>query len=463
MPGKVYLVGCGPGAADLLTLRAVETLRKADVVLYDRLVDPKVLVHARKAKKIPSGKRPGESLKQDWINRKLLSEARKRKTVVRLKNGDPMVFGRGGEELEFLQHRGVEVEVVAGLSSAISVPSLSKIPLTKRGVSSSITILTGHRAGGKKQRWRRLGDTVVVLMAVENLGKIVKQLKLAGKKGSTPCALVSEGATEKERLAVSTLDSVVDFSRRVGIEAPAVLVVGDVVRSLLDFKGKRVAAFRARDEVGRTERLVKRAGGFPQVFEICEISPAEENLKRAAKGKWDTLVFMSAAGVRSASGFFKFNKYKLVAVGGTTARELKKLGYGRVSVPNVQNLQGVRKLLKGKDFGRILAFRSPLAEEKLEGAANIVAYRVRPKNLDRAVREYTRSKSDFTLLTSSGLLRFLLKKSGELKLEKKFIDKINQSFVITLGTNVTKYAGKSGIKVNHEPEKPNLEKLFGVE
>ena len=460
MLGKVYLVGCGPGAADLLTLRAVKILMKANVVLYDRLIDPKALRYANKARKVPSGKRPGEPLKQDWINRKLYSEARKGKVVVRLKNGDPMIFGRGGEELQFLQERGVHVEVVPGLSSAISVPALAKIPLTRRGISSSLTILTGHRAEGKKQKWRCLGDTVVILMAMENLEAIVRQLTRAGKTCSAPCALISKGATEEERLAVSTLGKITDFSGQLGIRAPAVLVVGEVVSSLLDFRGKKVATFRSREEIKRTKRLIKRAGGAPNVFEICEIGPAETELKRASSGRWDTLAFMSTSGVRSAAKFFDFKKYKLVAVGGTTRMELRRRGHRRVSVPRVQNLDGVRKLMRGKKWGRILAFRSPLAAEKLEGATNIIAYRVKPKNLSRAIRAYLKSKNDFTLLTSSGLLRYLIKAADELGLEQKFVDKMNQSFVISLGTSITGYALRNGIRVNHEPEEPNLESLF---
>lgn len=460
MPSKVYLVGCGPGAADLLTLRAVEVLKKADVVLYDRLIDPKALRYANNARKIPSRKQPGEPLKQDWINRELYSEARKGKVVVRLKNGDPMIFGRGGEELQFLQERGVHVEVVPGLSSAISVPALAKIPLTQRGISSSLTILTGHRAKGEKQRWRCLGDTVVVLMAMENLGTIVQQLTRAGKTGSAPCALISKGAMEEERLVVSTLGKIADFSRRLGMRAPAVLVVGKVVSGLLDFRGRKVMAFRSREEVKRTQRLIKRAGGAPNVFEICEIVPAEPELKCASSRRWDTLVFMSASGACSAAKFFDLEKYKLVAVGGTTRMELRRRGQRRVSIPRVQNLDGVRKLLRMKKWGRILAFRSPLAAEKLEGATNIVAYRVKPKNLSRTIRVYLRSKNDFTLLTSSGLLRYLIKAADELGLEQKFVDKMNQSFVISLGTGITRYALRNGIKVSHEPEEPNLESLF---
>jgi len=305
-----------------------------------------------------------------------------------------------------------------------------------------------------------LGDTVVVLMAVENLEAIVKQLMRAGKTGSSPCALISQGATEEERLIVSTLDKIYDFSRRLGVGAPAVLVVGEVVSSLLDFRGKNVSTFRSRDDVKRTERLIKRVGGIPNIFKICEITPAEPELKRVASEKWDTLVFTSASGVRSVTKFFDFKKYRLVAIGGTTRIELRRRGHRRVFVPRVQNLDGVRELLRRGKWGRILAFRSPLADKKLEGATNIVAYRVKPKNLSRAIRVYLRSKNDFTLLTSSGLLRYLIKAADELGLEQKFVDKMNQSFVISLGAGITEYALRNGIKVNHEPEEPNLESLF---
>jgi uroporphyrin-III C-methyltransferase len=460
MPGKVYLVGCGPGAADLLTLRAIKTLRKADVVLYDRLIDPKALSYAKRARKIPSGKHPGEPLKQDWINRKLLSEARAGKIVVRLKNGDPMVFGRGGEELQYLQERGVDVEVVPGLSSAISVPSFFKIPLTQRRMSSSLTVLTGHRAGRARQQWHHLGDTVVVLMAVGNLGTVAQRLKRAGKNGSTLCALISQGTTKGERLVVATLDKIATLSKRLGVNAPAVLVVGNVVRSLLDFRGRRVTAFRPRGEVRRTERLIKRAGGLPNVFGVCEIIPAEDELKRVASERWEALVFTSPSGVRSATKFFDFNEYELIAVGERTQHELKRRGHQRVLVSRVQNLEGVEEFLKKKKFGRVLAFRSPLALKGLEGATNVVAYQVKPRNLSRVVKSYLNNGSDITLLTSAGLLELLLKVSSELGLRRKFVSRMNASFVISVGPNTTARALEAGIKVNYELENSTLDSLF---
>lgn len=458
--GKVYLIGCGPSVADLLTLRAIKVLKKADVVLYDRLIDHKTLGYAKRAKKLPCGKRPGEALKQKWINRMLYSDAKKGNIVVRLKNGDPMIFGRGGEELQFLQERGIEVEVVPGLSSATSVPSLTKIPLTQRGISSSLSILTGHKVKGEKQRWRCLGDTVIVLMAAENIDTVVKQLICAGKTSSAPCALISEGTTENERFVVSTVDKIAALTKRLGMRAPAVLVVGEVVDSLLNFKGKRVTTFKVHEEVKRTTRLIKRVGGIPNVFEICRVTPAGRELKRASSKKWDTLAFMSASGARSAAKFFNLKKYRLVAVGGTTKRELRRRVHQRVHIPKTQNLDGVNELLRGKKWGRILAFRSPLASEKIEDAVNIVAYRVKPKSLSFTVRKYLKIKSDFTLLTSSGLLRHLLGTASKLGFRREFVRKMNESFVISLGETITEYALKNGVWVNYEPPKPILDSLF---
>ncbi len=458
--GKVYLVGCGPGLPDLLTTRALMAIRRADVVFYDRLVDPSILRYAIRAKKIYSGKQYEESGKQKRLNESLYLEAKRGKTVVRLKNGDPFIFGRGGEELQFLREREIDVEVVPGLTSSTAVPSLIKIPLTQRGISSSLTILAGHKAGEKRRGWHNLGDTIVVLMVLENLEDVVQQLIRAGKKNTTPCALISNGATKNERTAVSRLSSIADFSKRLDMKAPAILVVGMVVNSLLDVKGRTVVAFRTRGEIKRTEEIICRAGGRPKIFEIVEIVPAEKRLKRFASKKWDTLIFMSASGVRSAVKLFDLRKYRLVAVGGTTRNELRLWVNKHVFVPQVQNIDGVKELLRGKKWGRILAFRSHLAEEKLKGATNVGAYQVIPKNLEASVRAYMRMRSDITILTSSGLLRYLLGTAKKLSMEEKFLKKMNQSFIISLGKWITKAATENGVQINHEPAAPTIESFI---
>ncbi|MEM3421807.1 MAG: uroporphyrinogen-III synthase, partial [Candidatus Hadarchaeum sp.] len=153
-------------------------------------------------------------------------------------------------------------------------------------------------------------------------------------------------------------------------------------------------------------------------------------------------------------------EHKLIAVGETTRRELEQHGCKHVLIPPIQNLDGIRKLLKEKKLGRVLAFRSPLAKEKLDGATNVIAYRVEPKNLDSTIRAYLKTKSDFTILTSSGLLECLLKAADRLGLKKRFVGKMNRSFVISLGSSITKFALENGINVCYEPQEPNLESLF---
>ncbi len=458
--GKVYLVGCGPSSPDLLTLRAIKILKKADVVFYDRLIDSTVLKYARRARKVYSGKHGGEAWKQIYLNKRLYREAKKGKVVVRLKNGDPFIFGRGGEELQYLQGRGIEVEVVPGLSSALVLPGIAKIPLTKRDVSSSLTIVSGRGAGGRKPRWSGLGNTVVVLMPLENLGWIIRRLLSGGKNRMKPCALISSGTMTEERIFVSTLDKIADAAERLRFKPPAVFVAGEVVGALLDFRGRRVAAFRASNEIKRTERLIKRTGGAPNVFEICDINPADGTLKRASKQKWEALVFMSTNGVRSGAKFFDLKTCVTIAVGNRTKRELERFGCKSIIVPRKQNVKSVEKLLKEQKWRTVLALRSPLAKGKLASAVNIPAYHIKFKNLTRTVNSYIKTKDDFTLLTSAGLLEHLLKAADKLGLRQDFVRKMNRTFVISLGENITKCALGNGIKVNHEPEHPTLDSLF---
>jgi uroporphyrin-III C-methyltransferase len=229
MTGKVYLVGAGPGDPELLTLKAVRALERADVVVYDRLVSPEVLCFARPgAELVYAGKAHGEQERiQGEIQELLLDRVRREKTVVRLKGGDPMVFGRGGEEWQFLAARGVAVEVIPGVSSAIAVPELAGIPLTCRGVASSFAVITGCRRTGLPPRPPRNVDTLVILMGVHHRSALAREL-LATRPGSEPVAFIERGSTDRERVVVATLE---DVARgEVEVESPAVWVIGEVVR-----------------------------------------------------------------------------------------------------------------------------------------------------------------------------------------------------------------------------------------
>lgn len=234
--GKVYLVGAGPGHPDLLTIRAAELLKAAEVIVYDRLIQEEVLALAKpSAEKIFMSKPPGRHAScQDEIHDLLVRKAREGKTVVRLKGGDPFLFGRGGEEAAYLAEHGVSFEVVPGVSSCLAAPLSAGIAVTHRDLASSVAIVTGHRADGNHDRldWRALSkvDTLVVLMGVHNAGHIAQQLMAAGRSADTPAAFVQMAFWPGERVVLATLGTIGDEARRVNVEAPATLVIGEVVR-----------------------------------------------------------------------------------------------------------------------------------------------------------------------------------------------------------------------------------------
>jgi uroporphyrin-III C-methyltransferase len=231
--GIVYIVGGGPGDPGLITVKGLECLRRADVVLYDRLVAQELLAEVSPhTEMIDVGKEPKRHRRsQAEINSLLIEKAREGKVVVRLKGGDPFVFGRGGEECQALAEAGIRYEVVPGVSSAIAVPAYAGIPVTQRGVTTAFTVVAGHTGGSDSNiDWgaiSRIG-TIVFLMGVEHLPEIVPQLIAHGRSPDTPVALIREGTTQNQLIVTGTLADIVAKTR--DVRPPAVLVVGEVVR-----------------------------------------------------------------------------------------------------------------------------------------------------------------------------------------------------------------------------------------
>lgn len=228
--GRVALVGGGPGETGLITVRGRQLLAEADVVVADRL-GPRALLDelGEGVRVIEVGKAPGaHQATQDEINRILVDEARAGNVVVRLKGGDPYVLGRGGEEAEFCRGHGVDVEVVPGVTSAISVPAAAGIPVTHRGLATGFSVVTGHEELSELPA--RADHTIVLLMGVRRLASSVRHLRARGLPGGTPVAIVESGWTERQRVTIGTLETIVDQAERVGVANPAVIVVGDVVR-----------------------------------------------------------------------------------------------------------------------------------------------------------------------------------------------------------------------------------------
>jgi uroporphyrin-III C-methyltransferase len=229
----VYLVGAGPGDPGLLTLRGLECLQKADVVVHDRLANHQLLAYAVHAELIDVGKQPNHHpIPQKDINSILVEEARKGKVVVRLKGGDPFVFGRGGEEAQALVEAGIPFEVVPGVTSAIAVPAYAGIPVTQRGMACSVAFVTGHCAGCKPLdlNWQALAgmDTLVLLMGVHNLPTIISSLTEAGRSLETPVALIEQGTLAEQKVVTGTLADI--LGKATEVKPPAIIIVGEVVR-----------------------------------------------------------------------------------------------------------------------------------------------------------------------------------------------------------------------------------------
>jgi len=232
--GKVYLVGAGPGAVDLLTLRAVRALEAADIVFYDRLANRDILEIAAKAERVYVGKRPGEdsAARQNRIHTLMIGHAREGRAVVRLKGGDPFVFGRGGEEALALNEAGIQVEVVPGISSCVAGPAAAMIPVTFRGAAGAFGVFAGHTADGAAGStidWSVAArmDTAVFLMGVKRLPHIVERLIAHGRSPNTPIALIERATLPEERVVAGTLADIA--AKSAGVRSPAVIIVGAVV------------------------------------------------------------------------------------------------------------------------------------------------------------------------------------------------------------------------------------------
>jgi uroporphyrin-III C-methyltransferase len=232
MSGRVYLVGAGPGDPGLMTVRGMDCLRQADVVVYDRLVNTELLAEAPvHAELIYAGKEPGRhGCHQEEIHEILIRRAEAGKVVVRLKGGDPFLFGRGAEELLACAAAGIPCEVVPGVTSAISVPARVGIPVTHRGVAASFVVVTGHCNGADRVDWQAVAriDTVIILMGLARLGEVVAELLRHGRSPDTPAALISRGTLPDEKVVTAPLAEIAE--RAAGLASPVLVVVGEVVR-----------------------------------------------------------------------------------------------------------------------------------------------------------------------------------------------------------------------------------------
>jgi uroporphyrinogen III methyltransferase/synthase len=378
-PGTVYLVGAGPGDAGLLTRRGAELLGRADVVVHDALVNPDLLRLAPKAAEvIYAGKRARDhALPQDELNRLLVERARAGRTVVRLKGGDPYLFGRGGEEAEELAAAGVPFEVVPGVSSFFAAANYAGIPITHRDFCSAFTVVTGHEDPAKPAAavdWAALArtpGTKVVLMGVERMRAIADALLAGGLPGDTPVALVRWGTTGRQATLVGPLAGIADAVERAGFTAPAVAVFGGVVglRDRLNWFetrplfGRRVVVTRTREQASELSGRLQELGADVLEIPTIRIAPVEDReiLKDVILGLngYDWMVFTSPNGVAAFFDLFlrgfddlrDLGAVRLAAVGPATAAKLRELHLKVDVMP--------ARYVAGEIAGAIADFMSP--------------------------------------------------------------------------------------------------------
>ncbi|HEX3068085.1 MAG TPA: uroporphyrinogen-III C-methyltransferase [Thermoanaerobaculia bacterium] len=411
MTGKVFLVGAGPGDPALLTLRAAELIASAGFIAIDALVSQEIANRvSANAEVVYVGKRASaHTLPQDQINQLLIDEAKKGKKVVRLKGGDPFVFGRGGEEAEELVAAGVAFEIVPGISSSIAGPAYAGIPVTHRSFATSLTLVTGHESesstGIKWDALAQLDGTIVFMMGFGNLGTIVSKLIEHGVTPDRPIAVISKATTPEQRTVAGTLATIEAKVIEAKLPTPALIVVGDVVKlhdtiNWFETKplfGKRIVVTRAREQASDLKRLFQDSGATVIEFPTITIAPPEsfESLDRSIDEHFEWLVFTSANGIAAFFDrlFAKGRDVRALAgtrvacVGETTAAALRARGLAPDLVPEKFMSSALIPLFDADQNGVRIAViraaegREEFVEEMSRRGANVhlaVAYRTMP-------------------------------------------------------------------------------------
>jgi uroporphyrinogen III methyltransferase/synthase len=494
--GSVALVGAGPGDPRLITLRGLECLEQAEVIVHDRLVAPELLDRANPvAERVYVGKAPGRhALSQDEINAMLVERARRGQRVVRLKGGDPFVFGRGGEEGLALSAAGIPFEVVPGVTSAIAAAASAGIPVTHRGVASSFTVVTGHEDAGKPDtsiRWSEMcagADTLVVMMGIERLAEIAHQIIQGGRRRSEPAAVIRWGTTAEEEVVTGSLGDIAERVDRVGIRPPAVLVVGDVValradldwRSRLPLAGLRVLVTRARAQASQLTTRLRDFGAGVLEYPTIEIRPLADTSKLDAAlgrlGSFAWVVLTSVNGVEAVVSRLNalgrdaraFAGSRVCAIGPATAGALGRSGIRADWVPTQfmsdaivrefpeQDLRGAELLLARADIA------PPNLAERLRGlgarVTDVAAYLTVSSGESRAHLEHALEAGDVDLitLTSSSTARNLVDALGTRR------DLLNGISVASIGPVTSRTARELGLRIDVEAAQHTIEGLVAA-
>jgi uroporphyrinogen III methyltransferase/synthase len=452
--GVVYLVGAGPGDLKLITLKGLEVLKEADCVVYDHLINPNLLNFTKDdAKLIYVGKVAGNHSKtQEQINKILEDEARKVNIVVRLKGGDPFVFGRGGEEFDYLTQRGIKVEIIPGITSAIAAPAYAGIPVTQRGISSHFHVYTGH---SKDTKIYEDSGTIVFLMVSKNID-FVKEKLLEKFLPDTPCAVINNGTTNLQK---TYLTSIKDLEERL-FDSPSLLVVGNVVKKRINwFEGGKL--FRKKilitTQYSKDFEILEKSGAQLYFVPTFYIKENVEKLKYLAKNldKYEILIFTSKNGVRLFLKWlkkFKIDlrslKAEIAVIGEKTAKEFEKVGVFADIIPEKELSEKLFEMIdKRKKAAYITSnLGKDINEEnieKIEIYQTIENYRMK-----RVLNEVLKKEMDYVVFTSPSSFLFFLKMA-----------KLNKEKICAIGPVTKKCIEDHGYKVEIMPKKYTYEEL----
>ncbi len=499
MKGKVYLIGAGPGDYRLLTLKACDCLKQADTVVYDRLADARILQYApQDAEYIYVGKASSQhTMTQDKICQLLVDLAKEGKTVVRLKGGDPFVFGRGGEEALLLQENNLPFEIVPGVTSAISVPAYAGIPVTHRGIAASFAVVTGHEDPTKDNsdiNWQQLAtatDTVVFLMGVANLPKITAKLMENGRSGDTPVAIIRWGTKAQQQVWTSTVAEAAEMAKREQIKPPCIFLVGNVVKlreklawfdnpQLKPLFGKRILVTRSRAQASKLTAGLEDLGADCLEAPAIRIQPPADGYAALDKaigglGDFDWIIYTSANGVEhffnrlSEAGLDSRSLCgkKICAIGSATAQALAAHGIKADVVPDEYRAEGILASMYGKLkegdkvlLPRAAEARSILPEElKRQGADVVVvaAYETVAGEADGSslADELANGTIDAVTFTSSSTVKNLLKLLGD-----NAVELLKNVKIAAIGPITAETCLKNGLKVTVQAQEYTIDGLI---
>jgi uroporphyrinogen III methyltransferase / synthase len=493
-PGIVYLIGAGPGDPGLITVKGLDCLRRAEVVVYDYLANPQLLEAAPpSAERIYVGKVRGHHHRpQGEINALLAELANQGKVVARLKGGDPYVFGRGGEEALHLHRAGIPFEVVPGVTAGFAAAAYAGIPLTHRDCTTSLGLVTGHEHPEKKMStldWEKLATgvgTLVFYMGMANLELIARELITHGRPASTPVAVIQWATTPRQRTLVATLADVVEKVAAVRLAPPAIIVVGEVVGLRDELRwfdnrplfGKRILVTRTAEQAGAFHQLLADQGAEAISCPVLEIGPPPsfEELDSAIRGlgEIDDLILTSANAVEAFFGRLKsagrdlraLAGLTLVAVGPKTAAALAERGLSADLIPPDYRAEGVVALLRQRGVAgrRILYPRAELARDliprELAAAGALVTAPIAYRTLVPAAggaelrrRLETREIDAVTFTSSSTVENFLAMVGGDA------VELLQGVAVVSIGPLTSATAQKHGLQVDVEPAASTLEAM----